>query len=258
MNIVAFDLEVADWPEGDQEPDHSALGITCAATAVYDDHFGEIAGGRVWHTAIIDRFCDKAMWPARMTPPECCRLTDWLAGYREVGFQIVTWNGNFDFQVLGHECKDPKYFAICQRLAWDMYDPMFQFLTMYGYPVGLDKVAQGMSIGSKEGMTGADAPKMWKESPEAQEKVLKYVMGDARLTAQIFRAVEKSGQMCRITTTGNLRCAPFPKLLTVRECMEFPQETTPWWKDNPFAPGRKDRDSFVRWLQEKEPVDGYV
>ena len=251
MKIVAFDLEIAEeFPESGIV-DHSALGISCAATLKAGTGSENVV---LWYE---DRA--EGMHGPRMFADRCRALVASLLNYESAGYRIVTWNGHFDFRVIAHECKSSSYYQMCQGLALRMIDPMFQFLTQEGYCIGLEKASLGMGGESKkEGIHGELAPVLWKESREAQNKVLSYVAGDVELTADLFRKIEERKELCRVTTSGNIACVPFPKLLDVEECLKAPQAETPWWSTNPWTVGGpQDRDHIVAWAIDKH-VDSVV
>lgn len=76
------------------------------------------------------------------------------------GYTLLTWNGlGFDFPVLADESG---LLAECQEFARNHVDMMFYILCIRGHRLGLDTAAKGMGLpGKTEGMTGADAPKLW-------------------------------------------------------------------------------------------------
>lgn len=248
MKYITFDIETANEFPDDGDMDYAALGISCAAT--YKS--GRVAPLIVpWYNEMA-----VAMHGERMTPTQARTLAQYLStNVLSAGRTLVTWNGNFDLQILAHECQDPTFFNVCQRLALGMVDPMFQFLTEQGYCAGLEKVSRGMGGDAKaEGLHGDLAPVMWKESREAQEKVLKYVQGDVTLTADVYRKIEERKQLCRITRAGYRKCVPFSPLLTVEECLAIPQVSTPWWPDNLWrVGGGNDRDSMAAWCFADPP-----
>lgn len=245
MNIIAFDLEIAEpFPESGIV-DHATLGISCAAGLLK-------TGSQSLITPWYDREDHGGMFGPRMTPRQCRALVKYLARHVRHGATLVTWNGHFDLQILAHECQDDGYFAQCQELALGMVDPMFQFLTQEGYCIGLEKVSLAM-IGEKKagGLHGADAPVLWKEGREEQEKVLLYVQGDAEITADVCRQIDKQKQICRYTQRGKYKCVLIERLLTVKECLTIPQPDTPWWVGNPWrVGGGQDRDAIAAWCLE--------
>jgi len=209
MGILAFDLEIAEeFPESGVV-DHAALGISCAATL----YRGDAELTTPWYN-FENRGPDLG---PRMTPTQCRALVKTIARHVRHGATLVTWNGHFDMKVLAHECQDPDYYRQCQELALDMVDPMFQFLTQEGYCVGLEKVALAMiGEGKAEGLHGDQAPVMWKQGREAQERVLTYVQGDVKLTADVYDIIARNGQLCRYTSSGAYKCVQFERVLTVR------------------------------------------
>jgi hypothetical protein len=50
---------------------------------------------------------------------------------------------------------------------------IFQFFNQAGFPVGLEKVAEGMGIPQKKLMDGADAPKQWRAGNHQEVMVSK-------------------------------------------------------------------------------------
>ena len=210
MSFITFDIETATEFPDDGVMDHAALGISCAAT-YKSGNFPLIVP---WAAKISA----SGLYGPRLIPKSARSIAQYLSTHVfSEGRTLVTWNGHFDLQILAHECKDPTFYNVCQRLALGMVDPMFQFLTEQGYCVGLEKVSLGMGGASKsEGLHGDLAPVMWKESREAQEKVLTYVQGDVTLTADVYRKLLDHKQLCWITSKGNRKCVPFPPCLPWR------------------------------------------
>src|SRR5260370_14536280 len=73
------------------------------------------------------------------------------------GYRILTWNGlGFDFDILADESGAA---ASCKECALGHVDMMFHVFCSLGYPVGLDKAAQGMGLpGQQPGLSGIKAP----------------------------------------------------------------------------------------------------
>jgi len=245
VRFVAFDLEIANEFPDDGNIDHSKLGISCAAT-LYHLRTNDLV------THWYDFNTENGVLGPRMTPLQCQALVNYLSRNVRHGALLVTWNGHFDMQVLAHECQDAKYFAECQDLALKMYDPMFQFLTQEGYCVALEKVSLGMGGEAKaEGIHGADAPVLWKQGREAQDRVLSYVQGDVEITAAVFQKIVEQKRICRYTQKGKWRSTNLDKIMSVEECLGIPQEPAVWFKNNPWKiGGGQDRDAIAAWCLE--------
>jgi hypothetical protein len=119
---------------------------------------------------------------------------------------------------------------------------MFHIVCSLGYPVALDKGAQGMGLpGKPAGMTGFMAPKLWAEG--RFQEVLDYVTQDVKMAMQIALAAEKQRRFEWITRKGTKSKLPLPKgWLSVREAMGLPEPDTSWMS-NPL----KRRD-FITWF----------
>ena len=69
----------------------------------------------------------------------------------------------------------------CRRIALNHVDMMFHIYCTLGYPLGLDKAAQGMATpGKPEGMNGALANEMWNNGDRLP--VIQYCASDVRST----------------------------------------------------------------------------
>ena len=69
-------------------------------------------------------------------------LLAYLSRMQHEGHSIVAWNRlSFDMRWLGHAAGDMQTAA---RVAMKLYDPMFQFYKLKGFPVGLDAVGKGL------------------------------------------------------------------------------------------------------------------
>ena len=229
---LAFDIETAKDVPGedfDWRP-HRPLGISCAATLASDS-----SDVRLWHGTTTDGA------PAqRMTRDDALGLVQYLSGMVEDGLTILTWNGlGFDFDILAEESAA---LASCQECALGHVDMMFHIVCSLGYPVALDKCAQGMGLpGKPAGMTGFKAPKLWAEG--CYKQVLDYVSQDVRTAMQIAQASEHRRRLEWMTRRGSKSGLPLAKgWLTVREALRLPEPDTSWMS-NPLT-----RRSFTAWL----------
>lgn len=229
---LAFDIETAkDVPGEDFNwRAHRPLGISCAATLASDADQPSL-----WHGKKVDQS------PAeRMSRDDARELAEYLSKMAAAGYRILTWNGlAFDFDILAEESGAA---AICGECALGHVDLMFHAFCSLGYPIGLDKAAQGMGLpGKPAGMSGAQAPQLWAQGrfPE----VLEYVAQDVRTTMRIAQACEQRRRLEWITRKGTKSSMPLPNgWLSVREALRLPTPDTSWMS----AP--MSRRDFTAWL----------
>jgi len=229
---LAFDIETAKDVPGEDfnwRP-HRPLGISCAATLASDS-----TDVRLWHGIASDGA------PAgRMTRDDVAGLVQFLSKAVQDGFTILTWNGlGFDFDILAEESAAA---GNCHECALGHVDMMFHIVCSMGYPVALDKGAQGMGLtGKPAGMTGFQAPKLWAE--RRYQEVLDYLAQDVRIAMQIAQVCEERRRFEWITRKGSKSTLQLPKgWLTVREALRLPEPDTSWMS-NPL----KRRD-FMGWI----------
>jgi hypothetical protein len=229
---LAFDIETAkDIPGEDFNwRPHRPLGITCAATLA-----GDSSEVRLWHGTTAD-----GAPAARMSQDDVAALVQYLCGMVKEGFTIVSWNGlGFDFDILAEESGA---LASCHECALSHVDMMFHIVCSLGYPVALDKGAQGMGLSGKPaGMSGVKAPKLWADGQYQQ--VLDYVAQDVRTALQLAQLCEQKRRFEWITRKGTRSSMPLLKgWLTVREASVLPEPDNSWMS-NPL----KRRD-FTSWF----------
>ena len=232
---LAFDLETAtevpgvdfDWHA------HRPLGICCAAALAGDTRETLIWQGK-----------DAAGAPAdRMSREEVRSLVDRLCELAESGYTLLTWNGlGFDFDVLAEESDA---FDKCRELAVNHVDMMFHVFCDRGFPVALEKAAQGLKIpGKPEGMSGMLAPQYWSQGQF--QKVLDYVAQDVRIALQVAELCEKQQSFVWTTRKGKRSTMPLPRgWLTVRDALRLPEPDTSWMSQ-PLP-----REHFTRWLSKR-------
>jgi hypothetical protein len=229
---LAFDIETAKEVPGEDfnwRP-HRPLGISCAATL--DGDGGEPVR---WHSRTTGGTPDK-----RMRKEDVQELVRYLCRRAAEGCTILTWNGlGFDFDVLAEESAAPD---VCRECALGHVDMMFHVFCTLGYPVGLDRAAQGLGLpGKPAGMTGLKAPALWAEGHF--EEVLDYVAQDVRTAMQIARTCEKARRFQWVTRKGRTNSMPLNfGWLTVREALQLPEPDTSWMS-TPLS-----RGDFVGWL----------
>jgi hypothetical protein len=229
---LAFDIETAKEVPGEEFNwrSHRPLGISCAATLASDS-----SDVRLWHGKKSD-----GTPAARMTRDDTAGLVQYLSEMVEAGLTILTWNGlGFDFDILAEESAA---LAHCQEHALGHVDMMFHIVCALGYPVALEKAAQGMGLpGKPAGISGPLAPRLW--AAGRYKEVLDYVAQDVRVALQIAQASELRRRFGWITRKGTKNTMPLAKgWLTVREALQLPEPDVSWMS-NPL----KRRD-FTVWL----------
>lgn len=229
---LAFDIETAKDIPGDDfnwRP-HRPLGISCAATLASDS--GQPI---LWYSKTTADSPDK-----RMSQADVQGLVQYLSHMASEGFRILTWNGlGFDFDILSEESGAS---AICKECALGHVDMMFHVFCSLGYPVGLDKAAQGMGLpGKPPGMSGDKAPKLWAQG--RFKEVLEYVAQDVRTAMQIAQTGEQRRRFEWITRKGTKNSLPLTNgWFTVQESMRLPEPDTSWMS-TPLP-----RRDFTAWL----------
>lgn len=229
---LAFDIETAKDVPGEDfnwRP-HRPLGISCAATLASDMDqptlwFGKAADGSP---------------AARMSREDAKELVTHLVQLASEGYRILTWNGlGFDFDILAEESAADK---LCKQCALDHVDMMFHAFCSLGYPIALEKTAQGMGLpGKPVGMSGVKAPRLWAEGKF--DKVLEYVAQDVRIALRVAQACEQRGKLEWITRKGTRGSMPLKNgWLSVKEALQLPEPDTSWMS----AP--IPRRDFTAWL----------
>lgn len=236
--ILSFDIEISDVFELAKNEDmekYAPFHISVAATAIHD---GE---ERLWYSQDTDGL------PAlNLTQQRAHELLEYLAQMQDDGLMVCAWNGlGFDLKWIGHQADDMRLAA---QVALKSYDPMFQFFSQKGFPVGLAGVASGMDIAQEKLMDGADAPKEWRGGN--YERVMKYVVGDCQMTNLIVRAIQEAGEVRWLTRDGAIRSEPMERLKTVEEVIGDP-EPDQSWMDKPLP-----KSKFSAWLQDFEQPNG--
>jgi len=224
---VVFDLETENIP-GLLNLDHRVPGITVGATLTSD---GDL---RLW----CDRTPEGDPTGALLTPDGAGELVRYLTEAQRRGRTVVTWNGTgFDFRVLA---RASGLVDECVELAWAHLDMMFWFHCRNGYSVGLDRAARAVGSGKTEGLTGADAPRLWDAGEYAT--VLEYVAQDVRALATVYEGAARGNFLRWINSRGRVSRAAGP-LLSVREAYKLPAADTSWMTRAPWP-----RTKFVGWM----------
>ncbi len=228
---IAFDIETAKiLPQQVQDlKAHRPLGVACAATlSGLDD------APRLWY----GRTDDQA--PAgRMSRDEAAELVDFLVESVSNGATILTWNGlGFDFDILAEESGMVEE---CKRLALGHVDMMFHVFCELGYPIALDRAAQGMRLtGKSSDVASHMAPRLWAEGKTGA--VLDYVSQDVRATLELAQACEQQRVLRWVARSGSVRDMKLRSgWLTVEAALRLPEPDTSWM-DEPMP-----RTRFTGW-----------
>ena len=175
-------------------------------------------------------------------------MLDYMALKKSQGYVLFAWNGaGFDLKMIGHLAGDVE---LAGKLCMDLYDPMYQVLSIKGYPVGLSAVQKGLGIEQEKSMSGKDAPEAWKNGEF--QKVTSYVIGDSEITVQIAFAIAKANGINWVTKAGKPSSLRFDKFLTVAECLLLPSPNTSWM-DKPI-----DRKQVIAWVPSSLRPEGAV
>ncbi len=183
---------------------------------------------------------DSGTFAAQMSRAETQGLVHDLARFVEDGYTLLTWNGvGFDFNILAEESG---LRVECKRLALAHVDMMFHVVCSRGFPIKLDKVAQGMGLpGKPSGMSGSKAPALWASGH--QQKVLDYCVGDCQATAAIAGAAEERGGIEWVAMSGRRATMALPNgWLVAEEAMRLPLPDTSRMR-TPLT-----RESFMDWI----------
>ena len=230
MRLVAFDIEISnvfDLRPGEDIDKYAPFDVAVAATQV---HGGE---HRHWFSPGPD---DRPL--VNLQQEHARELLNYLEQMQQDGFALCAWNGlGFDLQWIARAADDR---AKASRIARAMYDPMFQFFKLKGFPVGLDAVARGLGIGMTKSMDAADAPREWQAGNH--KRVFDYVLGDARMTNEIVSSVVRRREITWVTQRGKRSTVPVPRLRTVEDCMRDPMPDQSWMT-RPIP-----QERFTRWL----------
>lgn len=230
---LSFDIETArELPDGVKDIlQHRPLGIACATAVAEDD----TANSFRWHG------WDENKRPAgQMSPGEAEKLVLDLMDFSAKGYTLITWGGtHFDFDVLAEESGRVND---CAALAKNHIDMLFHIFCTRGFPVSLQKAAEGMGLpGKKAGVSGALAPAMW--AAGRYEEVIEYCAQDARLALQVAMQSEQSQRFYWITQRGTRGELALPGgWLKVQDACRLPLPDTSWM-DAPMS-----RDDMTRWL----------
>ena len=231
MAFLGFDIEISnifDLRPGEDLDKYAPFDISVAAT--------DLDGGesRLW----LSRGPDGTPL-TNLSRDHARELLGYLEQMQADGHGIVAWNGlGFDLRWIGHAAGELRRAG---QAALKMYDPMFQFFKIKGFPVALAAVGKGMGIPTGKTMKAADAPRRW--CAGHHDAVCKYVKGDARMTVEIVSEIQRRREIAWVTQRGKLSAVPIARLRTVEECLSDPMPDQSWM-NTPIG-----QEKFVGWLK---------
>jgi hypothetical protein len=233
QNLLSFDIEIANvftLAPGEDLERHAPFDISVAAAAT------QAGAVRHWHAR------DAAGKPAGiLDAPTARAVLEYLRAEQQRGARVCAWNGlSFDLRWLGHVAQDMR---LATQVALELYDPMFQFAALKGFPIGLAAVAEGMGIAQKKLMSAERAPVEWQAGNH--QLVLDYVAGDCTLTNQVVAAIEKAGMVKWRTRRGTLSSEMLPKLRQVKDVMRDPPPDQSWMSEP------KPVSNYWAWLKRE-------
>ncbi len=232
-SLLSFDIEIANVFEllpGEDLDEHAPFDISVAATATRE---GVI---RHWHASDASgRPCGTLDALLAREVLTCLRETQ-LAGTR-----VCAWNGlSFDLRWLAHAAGE---LELAREVALELYDPMFQFASLRGFPIGLAAVADGFGLAQKKLMAAERAPLEWRDGN--YQLVLDYVAGDCTLTNHVVAAIERARCIRWRTKKGEIKSQPLNELRPVREVLRDPPPDQSWMSTP------KSMDSYWAWMRAR-------
>jgi hypothetical protein len=221
-------------PAGEDIQNHRPLGISCAAAFASDKD-----EPYVWFHGMGSGYPQAGA----MTTEENLLMLENLEAFVAEGYTIVTWNGNFDWDILAEETG---HYKLCSRLALYHIDMMYHFLCIKGYPLGLDAACKGSGLPGKTDMTGALAPEMWAKDLGGRYKTLGYVVDDARNTLQLYQRTTERRSLPWTSKSGKANTLYLDfGWQAVLDAMREPLPDTSWMT-TPMP-----RENFYAWVDEE-------
>lgn len=212
MKLLAFDLETATLLPEDTRPDPATmdLGISCAAAVM--DTGADMHVARAWHG-----YLDDDVPAPRMSREEVWDMMAWLHKTSTLDdYVILTWNGSFDWQVIGREIGDMQWAAMMCRRNVDL---MLAFHRVRGHFLSLKSAAAACEShkGAADIESGEYAPDLWAKGE--YERVLEYVTQDALATLEVARYMLANRGFEWTSKKGNKRQFELPEGITTIEDM---------------------------------------
>ena len=247
--LLAFDIETSEAAQDDK-----ISPITVASTVTLD---GE---KRAWFSHSTDKsivgmigrgsnedwsnFSPDGQLAPLMSQETALAMLKYMEEKKKQGYSLCAWNGaGFDLKMIGFLAGNVE---LAGRMALDLIDPMYQVLSMKGYPVGLSTVQKGLGTEQEKSMHGADAPDAWANGE--YQKVIGYVVGDSEMTIEIIQAIAKVGGIKWTSKAGKPNSLMLQSFKTVAECLMDPEPNNSWM-DKPI-----NRRDIIAWIPEESKL----
>jgi guanylate kinase len=247
--LLAFDIETSE-----QAQDNKISPITVASTVTLD------GDKRAWFSHPTDKsivgmigrgqdedwsnFSPDGQLAPLMSKETALAMLKYMEEKQNQGYSLCAWNGaGFDLKMIGFLAGDVE---LAGRMALDLIDPMYQVLSMKGYPVGLSAVQKGLGTEQAKSMSGADAPDAWANGE--YQKVISYVIGDSEMTVEIIQAIAKVGGIKWMAKSGKPNSLMLQSFKTVAECLMDPEPNNSWM-DKPI-----NRRDIIAWIPEESKL----
>lgn len=202
---VALDIETSGLLS--DNADEPLPDIYCVATQLFqcvnpdNGSFAYPESIRVWHNNDCMKVSDIE------------DLIDYLWDLHESrSAKVVSWNGTkFDFQVMClHLDKDSAHRSKLKTLCWNHIDFCFNFLVHNGFPVAMQKVAEGFGCGVSKSGDGGQVGTLW--NPENKSNietnrnyVISYCSQDLLVLQVVFSQILCHKAVVWITRNNTIR-----------------------------------------------------
>ena len=194
--LLCFDLETSkQLPVGCDLKAYMPLSIAVVAAVTED------GDKKVWHAVKSDGT------PARSATPEIANeVIEYLLCKQAAGYQICGWNCiGFDLFCLASLAGD---YERCAQLARSVYDPMYQFFVLNGFPVGLESVASVMVPGLTKVMPSVDIPARWINGEH--DIVIKHALRDCEMTIEVIKEINQCSEVVWKKRDGKVSSRDMP------------------------------------------------
>ena len=283
MDGIFFDLEGDLIPDGWDRKTPLGISCACALLSVTDPKMGQIEISQFWWAGMAEaeikgsfplqrliKAIDSREIPVNrvMTVEEVETMLDGVLSFAnkydgilaeiigERHLPVVAHNGvGYDWPIIATHL--PHRLEDIERLTMRSYDFCYQAIRSFGFPIGLEKIAQTMlGRGKAEGMHGDQVSAIW---PLEYDKVLRYVQGDCYLTRDVFRQIKHEGKVRWVTAKGKLvnrKVNGFENVLKLTRRTYGSKAGLPkrepmrgWMKD---YDGKFDLDRIFNWIDYEQ------
>lgn len=261
MRFVSWDIETAlELPKNADLQKHMPLGTTCSA--MIESGQDPDKDVRLWWAGMMQpTLLGPKTYAPQMSKAEAQEMVLYLGERYLNGYAPLTWNGlGFEWLEMAFETG---WWQECKVMALLHVDMFFHLFCLIGYFVKLDRACRGMGLPGKasSGMTGADAPMMWKKDPD---RVLAYVSEDVTQPLEFSRRVIEKGMAIWAykwtdeAGTVNAEMNPYKKGFGHVELTEwlpvFKAKELPLPDVSGFSRTPPPRDELLGWTQDLPSV----